>query len=278
MAVKVNGQNRFGPFNIPPGVPNVTGDFDGVDDNASTVQLFIDGTGLGVHTVLCLGDPHPLNVWFEGGTVGDVCNATPSPTPTTAPPTPGATPPPTPGPPPSVPPAPTPPAIPTPPPSTPRPNPTPQSTAPIGSVQVINPSDFYDPVKRGVEDAGQEIAMGSFPVNIADSPDFSDDGDIEGLTNAVDGAGQAVQDAQAGIEAKFQSLSDAWSDLPTGLGSVTSLPTGLDGFTWGHSSHLPATIDLAPFSGAISLLRLLFEWMLRIGFCIATIRAFSYEH
>lgn len=260
--------------------PSSTGQGQFTDSDAAagdTWAWMIDGATIESGTVIFSAEfPNAYSA------ISDFTNTCPPPPPT---PTPTPTPTPEPTPTPSATPAP----LPTIPPN-PSPNPTlPPAPSPgtggpggeiTGNVTVENPNDFYEPMRRAVEDAGGTQPLPGPNAPDHETNDFSDRGKLDELQGKVDQAATAITDAKTvGVE-KIQGLTAAWSSMPTSFGSVTALPFNMDlisnAATVGFS--LPTSLDLTPMMPGINLMRELLKWGIRIAFLTLTVRAFSYQH
>jgi hypothetical protein len=269
LALFVNGSSVASATTSTGGPSTVFADFsDYVTDRTGQSYAWkVDGATVSSGTITYDCGETGCSVSYSFGATA-TCTGTPTPTPTptaTPPyvtPTPTPSPGPTPGPPPGN-------------DGTQPPNIGVNGGGVASDVIVDNPDDFYNPVKKAVEDAGAGHAgHAAFPVMPAAEADLSDDGDIDGLKDEIDNAGQNLEDTATDFSTRFDDFKEAWNTLPDSLGSVSSLHIGLGGLFPGA----PDDLDLTDWLGAIGVWRSICLWLLTIAFGILTIRAFTYQN
>lgn len=271
VTLSVNGVNRYGtPTTIPAGFTGGTLDFDGSDPSGSVVSLTI-GDANSTHTVICFGDPHPSNDWSLVASIGNACNATPSPNPSS---TPGATPPATPPPNPSPGPSHPPPGTPGPPPkATPPPGGgTPQNT------HVTNAEEFYEPVRRAVRDSGNDSGYTAQSKGAVAKEELGD-GHIGDVTAQVETIGTSVKDLKdqlATFKDGYKSKIEGLASEAASIGSACSVTLPITGWIADRLHINQFKVDLCPYGTFITVFRQILLVGITLTFVMLTIRAVQY--
>ncbi len=254
------------------------------DDTGQTYEWKVNGTTVatgtvGTYSLVQAGSPElGYTTYYESVVAAAITCPTPTPTPSPTPtPRPSATPTPAFSPPPN----PTPPH-PDGPPSPPNtPLPPNQSVNGAGKgVIVENPNDFYEPVRKAIEDAGNgsEPNIGSGgsgePYEVTDD----DRGHVEDLQAKADKFTEKTDTLRTGVKDKLDKFKQMFDQLPKNIGTVSTINWSSATGAFGSQYSDAGVIHLNEWQSQIGLLRELLKWVLYIGFAVMTLRAFGWQH
>lgn len=253
---------------IPPGYTGGDLDFNGDDDNGTTIQLKVDDVTGAEHTVICYGDPPPGNWWHADILLPGSCNATPTPRPSA---TPGATPRPT------LTPSASPPHFTPPPGGSPGPTQGPPPGGTPTTVAVQNMNDFYEPVRKAVRDSGNDTIVNA--QNKAPMPGVElDDSKMNEITDAVNESKNLATQIADGVTEATDTASEKVAALsPGGIGSECLITINTTGFIHDKLKIDNFNINLCTFSVGIGIFRACVLWGMVCMFFVLTLRTLIYD-
>ncbi len=252
------------------------------NDTGQTYVWKVNGTTVATGTVetyslVQSGSPEfGYTTYYESDVAAAITCPPPTPTPSPTPrpsatPTPAFSPPPNPTPPhPDGPPS---------PPNTPLP--PNQSVNGAGKgVIVENPNDFYEPVRKAIEDAGNGSEPNIGSGGSGDPYEITDDdrGHVEDLQAKADKFTEKTDTLRTGVKDKLDKFKQMFDQLPKNIGTVSTINWSSATGAFGSQYSEAGVIHLNDWQSQISLLRELLKWVLYIGFAVMTLRAFGWQH